>query len=222
MTDASIWHPSVYALNSDKFASGDLPEARAELDQKLQYDEDLEQIKTVLNGVIDLDSVSGIRNRSSIEEIISEVNDKLGKTLQYPVPTLIIVNNEFTIVKNTDINVWLQHVAKQFGIDPNGVKKEFSFMKTCKSVIFSVNSHDYYRVCQNSEGKWELFSFNSFPEFQIAYNNSKNKNTIIYLRESVSSMDSTIDINLLMDELSPELLLDINNYLLKRLENNEC
>ena len=43
--------PSVYTLDPDKFASGDLPEARAELDQKLQYDEDLEQIKTVLNGV---------------------------------------------------------------------------------------------------------------------------------------------------------------------------
>jgi hypothetical protein len=68
-----------------------------------------------------------------------------------------------------------------------------------------------------------MFSFNSFPEFQIAYNNSSdNTNAITYLRESVSSMDSTIDINLLMDELSPELLLDINNYLLKRLENNEC
>lgn len=223
MTNASIWHPSVYELDPDKFASGDLLEARAELDQKLQYDEDLEQIKTVLNGVIDLDSVNGIRNKSSIEEIISEVNDKLGKTLQYPVPTLVVTNNEFFIIKNTDINVWLQHVAKQFGIDPNGVKKEFSFMKTCKSVIFSVNSHDCYRVCQNPEGKWEIFSFNSFPEFQIAYNNSSNNTTAItYLRESVSSMDSTIDINILMDELSPELLLDINNYLLKRLENNEC
>ena len=223
MTDASTWHPSVYTLDPDKFESGDLSEARMERDEELQYDEDLEQIKTVLNGIVDLDSVSGIRNRSSIEEIISEVNDKLGKTLQYPVPTLVVVNDEFVIVKNTDINVWLQHVAKQFGIDPNGVKKEFSFMKTCKSVIFSVNSHDYYRVCQNSEGKWEMFSFNSFPEFQIAYNNSSdNTNAMTYLRESVSSMDSTIDINLLMDELSPELLLDINNYLLKRLENNEC
>jgi hypothetical protein len=33
------------------------------------------------------------------------VNDKLGKTLQYPVSTLAVVNDEFVIVKNTDINV---------------------------------------------------------------------------------------------------------------------
>ena len=223
MTDASTWHPSIYGLDAGAIVRGGLSESRVELDKNLQYEEDVEQIKTVLNGVIDLNTIETIKNKRPIEEIISEVNDKLSRMLNYPVQILTVTPDGISLTKTNDINVWLRGVAKQFGFDPDAVQKEFSFIKTCKSVIFSVNSHDYYRVCQNSDGKWELFSFNSFPEFQIAYNNSKdNTNAITYLRESVSSTNSTIDINLLVEEMSPELLLDINNYLLKRLENNEC
>jgi hypothetical protein len=137
---------------------------------------------------------------------------------------LKVDQDKIILTKTNNINTWLQHVANAFGLDPNGVQKEFSFMNTCKSVIFSVNLHNYYRVCQNADGKWELFEFNSFHEFKNAYNNSvDDSNATTYLRESVSSTNkSTVDIGLLTEETSPELLNDINNYLLKRLENNEC
>ena len=223
MTNASIWNYSVYSLDSELVVRGDFSSARLELDKTIQYEEDVEQIKTILNGVIDLDTIGSIRNKRPIEEIVSEVNDKLSRTLNYPVSLLTVTSDSVLLTKTTDLDIWLKGVARQFGFDENTIRKELSFMKTCKSVIFSVNSHDYYRVCQNSDGRWEVFTFNSFPEFQIAYNNSSgNTNAITYLRESVSSANSSVDINLLMEESSPELLSHINNYLLKRLENNEC
>jgi hypothetical protein len=132
---------------------GGLSESRAELDKNLQYEEDVEQIKTVLNGVIDLNTIETIKNKRPIEEIISEVNDKLSQMLNYPVQILTVTSDGISLTKTNDINVWLKGVAKQFGFAPDAVQKEFSFIKTCKSVIFSVNSHDYYRVCQNSNGK---------------------------------------------------------------------
>jgi hypothetical protein len=75
-----------------------------ELDKSIQYEEDLEQIKNVLTGTIDVDSIESIKNKRPIEEIISEVNAKLGQTLEYPVSMLKVDQDKIILTKTNNIN----------------------------------------------------------------------------------------------------------------------
>jgi hypothetical protein len=84
---------------------GDLSSARIESDENLQYEEDVEQIKTVLNGVIDPNTIESIRNKRPIEEIVSEINDKLSRTLNYPVQILTVTPDGVSLTKTSDVDI---------------------------------------------------------------------------------------------------------------------
>lgn len=235
ITDAGSWNYSVYEL--DVFEQGTPQEIERQSDVRVTLEEDRDMIKRLLVGKLDVSKIEPVLNsKKSTEEMLSYVNNLLYRTADsWFIPQIKQdETGEFKLVTINSPEAFINNKIAEFGFTTNNATINYKFLNGWKSAIFSVsllgNSKTYILQYNESTRKWEHRPFESFALFATAYESAKEfenqgydmnlvKN---YLRDTVSGTNS-VDVNELYRSREFKLIQDtINNYLLERLNNDEC
>ena len=235
ITDAGSWNYSVYEL--DVFEQGTPQEIERQSDVRVTLEEDRDMIKRLLVGKLDVSKIEPVLNsKKSTEEMLSYVNNLLYRTADsWFIPQIKQdETGEFKLITINSQEAFINNKIAEFGFTTNNATINYEFLNGWKSAIFSVsllgNSKTYILQYNESTRKWEHRPFESFALFATAYESAKEfenqgydmnlvKN---YLRDTVSGTNS-VDVNELYRSREFKLVQDtINNYLLERLNNDEC
>lgn len=229
LTDASEWTYPIYLMDLQSVERGTHEEIEQQSDTRVTLEEDKDLIKKLIKGILDVSKVEPfISGMKSTEEILNYVNGLLFDPNHWTYKQIIQdETGEFKLQTVTSREKFLQDKLREFGFD--GVNIEYRFLDSCKTAIFSVSLQGYI-LRMNSSNEWEVVKFKSFPKFKEVFEKVKilesqgHDVTSIkaYLRDSVADTHS-VDIKELYENQSFGLVVNqINDYLLERLNKEEC
>lgn len=237
LTNASKWSYSRYSLSFNDVESGTVQEIEKQSNMRITLEEDRDMIKRLLVGKLDVSKIEPVLNAlKSTEEMLSYVNNLLYKGADsWFIPKIEQdATGAFKLVTINSQTAFINNKIAEFGFTTNNATINYKFLDGWKSAIFSVsllgNSKTYILQYNESTRQWEYRPFESFASFAFAYESAKDfenqgydmnlvKN---YLRDTIVGQNS-VDVNELYHSNEFKLIQDtINNYLLERLNNDEC
>jgi len=246
MTDVQTIVYSQYAINDKAIVPFD--QSSLETDQQLNsfVDGVLEFIttnpiiKSLWNDSLNKEELINIAEKydSSTDAVISIINDRILESDEMwnsPNKLRIAYDGEFKIERFTDYLNWIEDMTKDSDVT-------IIDMSTLESHNFGIyrTGNGEYKIIQQENGKWEGVSFKSYESFTNLINLFNGNNEFAqkisplkdYVYSLVSNYNAALDsvseiateymYNNIADPDIAAIYQQINNYLLERLENNEC
>lgn len=185
-----------------------------------------------------LNEVLNNQSKTPEESILDWLNEginEVGEIWNSPYKIRVVYDGEFKIERFTDYVDWIESVTNDF--HPTVI--DMSTLENHNFGIYQTKEGEY-KIIRQENGKWESVPFKSYESFNNLINLFKENNELTqkispikdYIYSLVSPYNAALDsisekateymYNNIADPDIAAIYQQINNYLLERLENNEC